>query len=215
MLFSLLLDGGCTLQICKKSQCWGVMPIQKVAVSQSPEPREKWCECCAALVPALTLQTQKPCASWCLPKSFAPSVSSTFVHDSSHEGCPGCHKQRQGQDGAVHPACGVKVPVLRLIVQMCGCPAVLCSHVKMSVLQLFVLLVLLRCKRLNICITFVVQLHLIFLLYCLCCAGRYDAFETTLEILRVKLAYPEAAPQDYVKVCSRMQVSSNRLVSRV
>jgi hypothetical protein len=30
-------------------------------------------------------------------------------------------------------------------------------------------------------------------------AGKYDAFETTLEILRVKLAHPDAKPQDYVK----------------
>ena len=29
--------------------------------------------------------------------------------------------------------------------------------------------------------------------------GRYDAFETTMEILRMKLIYPELEPQDYIK----------------
>ena len=29
--------------------------------------------------------------------------------------------------------------------------------------------------------------------------GRYDAFETTMEILRMKIKYPALAPQDYVK----------------
>ncbi len=31
-------------------------------------------------------------------------------------------------------------------------------------------------------------------------AGKYDAFETTLEILRVKLLYPNAQPHEYMQV---------------
>lgn len=33
-----------------------------------------------------------------------------------------------------------------------------------------------------------------------CPAGKYDAFETTLEVLRVQQAHPDADPKDYIKL---------------